>query len=39
MTLEKADVKGIAWLDLRTPPIRLVGFPWIAMTRSTGDCQ
>jgi lysophospholipase L1-like esterase len=30
MTLEKADAKGIAWLDPRTPPFRLVGFPWIA---------
>jgi lysophospholipase L1-like esterase len=29
MTLEKADAKGIAWFDPRTPPFRLVGFPWI----------
>ena len=29
MTLEKADAKGVAWLDPRTPPFRLVGFPWI----------
>lgn len=29
MTLEKADAQGIAWLDPRTPPIRLSGFPWI----------
>ncbi len=30
MTLEKADAKGVAWLDPRTPPFRLVGFPWIS---------
>lgn len=29
MTLEKADAKGVAWFDPRTPPFRLVGFPWI----------
>ena len=29
MTLEKADDKGVAWFDPRTPPFRLVGFPWI----------
>ncbi len=29
MTLEKTDAKGVAWLDPRTPPFRLVGFPWI----------
>jgi hypothetical protein len=29
MTREKADEKGIAWFDPRTPPFRLVGFPWI----------
>ena len=29
MTLEKADSKGVAWLDPRTAPFRLVGFPWI----------
>lgn len=29
MTLEKADTNGIAWLDPRTAPFRLAGFPWI----------
>ena len=29
MTLKKADAKGVAWLDPRTSPFRLVGFPWI----------
>ena len=29
MTLEKADAEGVAWFDPRTPPFRLVGFPWI----------
>ncbi|MFT5412591.1 MAG: hypothetical protein ACI9NC_005340, partial [Verrucomicrobiales bacterium] len=29
MTLENADAKGIVWFDPRTPPFRLVGFPWI----------
>lgn len=28
-TLERADANGISWLDPRTPPVRLVGFPWI----------
>ncbi len=29
MTLTKADSDGIAWLDPRSAPFRLVGFPWI----------
>lgn len=29
MTLEKADDRGIAWLDPKAPPFRLAGFAWI----------
>jgi len=29
MTLERADAEGVAWFDPRTPPFRLIGFPWI----------
>ena len=29
MTLTKADSDGVAWLDPRSAPFRLVGFPWI----------
>ncbi len=29
MTSEEADSKGIAWLDPRAAPFRIVGFPWI----------
>ena len=33
MTLAKADSEGIAWLDPRSTPFRLVGFPWIEHDR------
>lgn len=32
-TLAKADENGVAWLDPRTPPFRLAGFPWIDKER------
>lgn len=33
MTLAKADSEGVAWLDPRSAPFRLIGFPWIEQDR------